>query len=156
LHKKTYKTFLRAVEAMLEKVPVGDIVGEAQAWFEEPSGRSKSESLKIANWLRRRESLARMLDPQLTSFAQRPIEGASPNVHSEAKRWARALILESVKYVGKEPTKRDVEKIYAGALYVEGVKPTEICRSMKVTKNTLRTWRNLAENYKAHYYGMAP
>ncbi len=66
------------------------------------------------------------------------------------------MILESVKYAGKEPAKRDVEKVYAGCLYVEGVKASHICRSMKVTKNTLRKWGNLVKDYKAHYYGMAP
>jgi hypothetical protein len=75
------------------------------------------------NWPRRREGLLRMLDTQLTKFAQLPSHSAAPSAHSEAKQWAMALILESVKYGGKEPSKSDVEKVYAGSLLVDLQQP---------------------------------
>jgi hypothetical protein len=99
----------------------------------------RTSERKIGRWLPRREKVAQFVDPILNEVGKDP----------DARKLARGFIFETVKYMRKEPTNRDILKAYAGALYW-----LRHIETSGFSKNTLIKWNNLLGEYEERTLGM--
>lgn len=174
--KKTYLTFLGAAQEMILRIPersfdprdapseISEVyetsrydelsgqrfrVAPPTAPFRDAFSRSRRQFDRIRDAIGIQERIKRTIDPQFAELAKR-LSGLDSESDAEwARRFAERFVTDVARYERKEPTRDQLEHVYAASLYClsDNITEEEVCERFAVSKSTLQTWTDLLRRY---------